>query len=99
MITKSGPEPVSPKSPYYRLGKPFKNLKLLNCNQPAVSLSFYYKHKYSTQRTPAHDEVILHLRNSRDELLNRSLFKQLSVGQNEQLRLTDQSLRTLQDDP
>lgn len=32
-------------------------------------------------------------------MLNRSLFKQLSAGQNEQLRLTDQLLRTLQDDP
>ena len=86
-------------APYYRPGKPFKNLKLLNYNQPAISLSFYYKHKYSIQRTPAHDEVMLHLRNSRDELLNRSLFEQLSAGQNEQLRQTDQILRTLRDNP
>lgn len=60
---------MSQYAPYYRPGKPFKNLKLLNYNQPAISLSFYYKHKYSIQRTPPHDEIILHLRNSRDEHL------------------------------
>ncbi|MFD2937745.1 hypothetical protein [Spirosoma flavum] len=42
---------------------------------------------------------MLHLRNSRDELLNRSLFEQLSVGQNEQLRQTGQILRSLRENP
>ncbi|GAB4019246.1 hypothetical protein [Spirosoma koreense] len=84
---------------YYRPGKPYKNLKLVNYEKPAISLSFFYKHKYSVQRTPTHEEVMLHLRNHRDELLNRSLMAQLSAAQNEQLQQTDQILRTLRDNP
>jgi hypothetical protein len=86
-------------APYHRPGKPFKNFKLVNYNQPAISLSFFYKHKYSIQRNPSHEEVMLHLRNQRNELLNRSLFEQLSAAQNELLQQVDGLMRAFRDNP
>lgn len=83
--------------PYYRPGKPFKNLKLVNYGRPAISLSFYSKHKYYIERQTTHDEVMLHLRNHRDELLNRSMFEQLSATQQQELRHTDEILRAMRD--
>jgi hypothetical protein len=47
---------------YYRPGKPFKNLKLVNYGKPAISLSFYSKHKYYIERRTDPDEVLQHLR-------------------------------------
>lgn len=80
---------------YYRPGKPFKNLKLLNFNQPAISLSFFSKHKYTVERNTTHEDVLLHLKNYRDELLNRSLFDQLSNGQQQELQRVDEVYRSL----
>ena len=84
---------------YHRPGKPLKNLKLVNYNKPAISLSFFYKHKYSIQKNVIHADVVQHIKNYRDELLNRSLMEQLSVGQLKQLKQTDELLRTIRDQP
>ena len=85
--------------PYYRPGKPFKNLKLINFDKPAISLSFFSKHKYSIERNATHADVVLHLKNHRDELLNKSLMQQLSGGQQKELQQTDQLLRTIREQP
>jgi hypothetical protein len=85
--------------PYHRPGKPLKNLKLINYDRPAISLSFFYKHKYSIERTVSHADVLQHIKNYRDELLNRSLMQQLSVSQLQELRQTDHILRTIRDNP
>jgi DUF1365 family protein len=85
--------------PYYRPGKPLRILKLVNFDKPAISLSFFSKHKYSIERNVTHGEVMLHLKNYRDELLNKSLMQQLSAGQQTELKQADQLLRTIRDHP
>ena len=85
--------------PYYRPGKPFKNLKLVNFDKPAISLSFFSKHKYSIERNVTQAEAVLHLKNHRDELLNKSLMHQLSGGQQQELQQADQLLRIIRDQP
>ena len=84
---------------YYRPGKPFKNLKLVNYDKPAISLSFFFKHKYSIERNPTAYEVELHLKNYRNELLNKSLLQRLSPTQQQQLQQADQLLRAVRQDP
>ncbi len=86
-------------APFYRPGKPYKNLKLLNFNRPAISLSFFSKHKYAIQRQPQPDEVLLHLTTQRHELLNRSLVQPLTITQQQQLQQADELLRTLRQHP
>lgn len=85
--------------PYHRPGKPFKNLKLINFEKPAISLTFFSKHKYTIKRTVKQGEVLLHLKNYRNELLNQSLSHQLSSGQQQELQQADYLLRTIRDDP
>ena len=84
---------------YYRPGKPFKNLKLINFDKPAISLSFFNKHKYSIERNVTQADVVLHLKNYRDELLNKSLMQQLSATQQQQLQQADGLLRTIREQP
>ena len=84
---------------YYRPGKPFKNLKLVNFDKPAISLSFFSKHKYSIERNITHGDVVLHLKNYRDELLNKSLMQQLSPTQHQQLQQADGLLRAIREQP
>lgn len=83
--------------PYYRPGKPFKNLKLLNFDRPAISLSFFNKHKYTVERNTMPQDVLLHLKNYRDELLNRSLFDQLSRVQQQELQGVNEIYRSMRD--
>lgn len=83
--------------PYHRPGQPFKNLKLINFNRPAISLSFFSKHKYTMERNADSNDVLQHLKNYRDELLNRSLFEQLSGGQQQELKRIDEIYRSLRD--
>jgi hypothetical protein len=85
--------------PYHRPGKPMKNLKLINFERPAVSLSFYTKHKYTIERNVDVDQVIDHLKNHRDELLNRSLVEQLSPAQMQELQQNDELLRSVRQMP
>lgn len=85
-------------APYHRPGKPFKNIKLVNYNRPAIALSFTRRHKYVTQRDPHPADVQLHLRTHRDELLERSMAQALTSEQQNDLRLTDELLRQLRED-
>ncbi|UFH57651.1 hypothetical protein [Spirosoma sp. KNUC1025] len=84
---------------YNRPGKPLKNLKLVNYDKPAISVSFFYKHKYSIERQVTHQDVVQHIKNYRDELLNRSLMQQLSSSQQRELQQTDELLRTIRQQP
>ncbi|MCK8494805.1 hypothetical protein M0L20_23250 [Spirosoma sp. RP8] len=85
--------------PYHRPGRPFKNLKLVNYDKPAISLSFFYKHKYTIERTVSHIQVVQHIKNYRDELLNRTLFQQLSYNEQKDLQRSDEILRTIRQRP
>lgn len=86
-------------APYHRPEKSYKNLKLVNYNQPAIALSFSRKHKYVVQRDPHPADVQLHLQTHRDELLERSMTQTLTAGQIADLRLTDELLRQVREDP
>jgi hypothetical protein len=90
---------MSEYTPYHRPGQPFKNLKLINYNRPAISLSFFSKHKYTVEKTPTTDDVLLHLKNYREELLNRSMFEQLSGGQQGELQRVDELYRSFRENP
>ena len=85
--------------PYHRPGKPLKNLKLINFERPAISLAFYKKHKYKLERQVKLEEVIRHLKDYRDELLNRSLVEQLSPIQLQELQQNDELLRQVRQRP
>jgi hypothetical protein len=80
-------------------GSPFKNLKLVNFDRPAISLSFFFKHKYVIKRAPRAEDVLLHLKNFRDDLMDQSLFKQFTNEQLKDLRKADEVLRALRDNP
>lgn len=84
---------------FHRPGKPLKNLKLINYDKPALSLSFFSKHKYTIERAVAQVELEQHLRNYRAELLDRSTMQQLSIGQQKELQQADQILRTIREQP
>lgn len=81
--------------PYHRPGKPFSNLKLVNFERPAISLSFYVKHKYKIQRDVQPDQASDILKEYRDELYRRSFLEQLSIGQQQELQRVDALLRTI----
>ncbi len=86
-------------APYHRPGKPFRNLKLLNYDQPAIAVSFYNKHKYKVERdvTPVVARNIL--QEQRDELYSRSYLEQLSTEQQQRLRQLDSLLKDLHHNP
>ncbi len=87
-------------APYFRFDKsPYKNLKLINYDRPAISLSFFSKHKYSIKRNINQGDALAHLKAFRDELLNRSLVQQLTARQQEKLRETDELFRAMRDNP
>ncbi|WP_460907685.1 hypothetical protein [Spirosoma areae] len=85
--------------PYYRPGKPFKNLKLINFERPAISLTFYNKHKYKIDRgikpELAHDI----LKERRDNLYARSFLDELTPGQQQKLQNIDSLLRAIRQAP
>lgn len=85
--------------PYYRPGQPFKNFKLVNYGRPAISLSFFFKHKYTIKRDVALQEVLRHLKEHRDALLNKSLLSVLGLGEQRELQQTDELLRQVREDP
>ncbi|WP_345247254.1 hypothetical protein [Nibrella saemangeumensis] len=85
--------------PYYRPGRPYKNLKLVNFDQPAISLSFYFKHKYSIKQDVPADQAIEYLRNYRDELFNKGLLIQPSQAEQLELKQVDDLLRQIRTAP
>lgn len=86
-------------SPYYRPGKPFKNLKLVNYGRPAISVSFYNKHKYHLERNtpPASAQAIL--QEQRDNLYARSFLESLSAKQQQKFQEMDSLLRAIRQAP
>lgn len=85
--------------PYYRPGAPFKNLKLINYDRPAISLTFFSKHKYTIDRDVAPTDAQAILLAQRDELMNRSFLGQLSPALEAELRHLDTLLRSMRVHP
>lgn len=78
---------------------PYKNLKLVNFKKPAISLSFFSKHKYTVKRDNDPEAILLHLKNHREELMEYSLFKPLDGEQEKQLRQIDELFRNFRANP
>lgn len=85
--------------PYYRPGKPFKNLKLVNFGRPAISLTFYNKHKYKLDQGVKPELAQEILQKQRDLLYARSFLDQLTPGQQQQLQDIDSLLRAVRQNP
>ena len=85
--------------PYYRPGKPFKNLKLVNFGRPAISLSFYNKHKYHLDRDTPSASAQTILQEQRDNLYARSFLESLSSKQQQKLQEMDLLLRAIRQNP
>ncbi|WP_018620756.1 hypothetical protein [Spirosoma luteum] len=85
--------------PYYRPGKPFKNLKLVNFERPAISLTFYNKHKYKIDRGIKPDSAHDILKEQRDNLYARSFLDELTPGQHQKLQDIDSLLRAIRQSP
>lgn len=86
-------------SPYHRPGQPFKNLKLINFDRPAISLAFFPKHKYSIDRDVKPDHAQEVLLEYRDELFRRSFMGQFTPSQEKELQHIDSLLRSLRQSP
>lgn len=85
--------------PYHRPGRPYKNFKLVNFERPAISLTFYNKHKYQIDRDIKAETALTILRQQRDELYARSFLDQLTPGQNRKLLEIDSLLRAIRQTP
>ena len=85
--------------PYHRPGQPYKNLKLINFDRPAISLTFYIKHKYKISRDVDVDTAVSYLQQCRDELFGRSFLDPLSAAQQKELQETDELIRRVRQQP
>jgi hypothetical protein len=86
-------------APYYRPGEPFKNLKLINYDRPAIALTFFPKHKYTIDRevTPQNAQEVL--QEYRDTLFNNSFLNPLTAIQEKELLHIDTLLRSMRQNP
>lgn len=85
--------------PYYRPGKPYKNFKLINFERPAISLTFYNKHKYQISRGIRMESALAILKEQRDQLYTKSFMDQLTLGQQQKLQEIDVLLRAIRQTP
>jgi hypothetical protein len=85
--------------PYYRPGTPFKNLKLVNYQRPAISLNFFFKHKYTINHNVPVQEAQEILEQRRNELFNRSFLQQVSPDQQLELKHIDGLLLSMCQSP
>lgn len=85
--------------PYHRPGKPYKNFKLINFDRPAISLTFYNKHKYQISRGIKIEFALTILKEQRDNLYAKSFLDQLTPGQQQKLQEIDFLLRTIRQTP
>lgn len=85
--------------PYYRPGKPYKNFKLVNFERPAISLTFYNKHKYQIGRGVKFESALTILKEQRDQLYTKSFLDQLTPDQQQKLREIDNLLRAVRQTP
>ncbi|GAA4461817.1 hypothetical protein GCM10023189_37750 [Nibrella saemangeumensis] len=84
---------------YNRPGKPFKNFKLVNFERPAISLSFFVKHKYTLDRNVTPDRAMEYLREHRDALFEQSFLNPLNKDAQKELNEADRLLRLVRDQP
>jgi hypothetical protein len=85
--------------PYHRPGKPYKNFKFVNFERPAISLTFYNKHKYQIGRGVRAESALALLKEQRDNLYAKSFLDQLTPAQNQKLQEIDRLLRTIRQTP
>ena len=85
-------------SPYHRLGQPYRNLKLVNFDRPAIALTFFIKHKYTIERSVKPEQGQEVLREYRDQLYKRLFIGQLATEQQE-LQHIDTLLRAMRQTP
>ncbi|AUD05357.1 hypothetical protein [Spirosoma pollinicola] len=85
--------------PYHRPGKPYKNFKLVNFERPAISLTFYNKHKYQISRGIRIESALAILKEQRDNLYTKSYLDQLTPGQQQKLQDIDNLLRAVRQTP
>ncbi|GAA4462981.1 hypothetical protein GCM10023189_40390 [Nibrella saemangeumensis] len=81
--------------PYHRPGDAYKNLKLVNYERPAISLTFFVKHKYSIDRQVSREQALQYLKEYRDELFNRSFLQPLRRNQQKELQQIDDLFRSM----
>ncbi len=86
-------------APYHRPGQPYKNLKLVNYERPAISLAFFPKHKYTIDREVGPQQAQDVLLEHREQLYKRSFLGQLLPAQEKELQRIDTLLRTLRQSP
>ena len=84
---------------YHRPGAPFKNLKLLNYDRPAIALTFFPKHKYSIDRDVDAEQAQAILLERREELMSQSFLGQLSPVLTHELQHLDTLLRSMRQHP
>lgn len=85
--------------PYHRPGQPFKNLKLINFDRPAISLTFFPKHKYTVQRDVKPQQAQEVLLECREVLFKQSFMGAFTAAQEKELQHIDTLLRSLRQSP
>ena len=86
-------------APYYRPGEPYKNLKLINYDRPAIALTFFSKHKYTIDREVLPENALAILQQHRDELFSNSFLNPLTFAQQQELTRIDVLIRSMRQHP
>ena len=85
--------------PYHRPGQPFKNIKLINFNRPAIAVNFFSKHKYAIDRDVKPKQAQDILLEYRDQLHKRFFLGQPTPVQAKELQHIDSILRRMRQAP
>lgn len=85
--------------PYHHPGAPYKNLKLINYDRPAIGLTFFSKHKYNIDRDVAATDAVGVLQDYRQELLSRAATNALNGTQEREIQQIDTLLRAMRQNP
>ena len=86
-------------APYHNPGQPYKNLKLINYERPAISLAFFPKHKYTIDRQVGPQQAQEVLLERREQLYKRAYRGELLPVQEKELQRIDTLLRTIRQLP
>lgn len=81
--------------PYFRPERPYKNFKMINFGRPAISVSFYSKHKYRIDKNVDPKVALEILAEHRETLYNRSFLEPMTAGQINYLKKIDELIRTI----
>jgi len=84
---------------YYRPGKPYSNYKMLNYARPAISLSFFSKHKYTIDRDVQLRDAYAYLIEHRDLLYEKTFLQPDNAQLQQELSETDALIRQVRANP